>query len=596
MRMEMVIEQKPWVLEAVPGQEEVAHLMGEVPALHPSVAALLVQRGITDRQKLRPFVNASLENLHDPYLYKGMERAVAALQEAIVSQWPVMVMGDYDVDGTTAVALFSQLLEHFTPHVHVYIPDRYTEGYGVSPEAVAHAAAIGCKLFVSLDCGTSNVVEVAQARALGMEFIICDHHLAGPVLPDATAILNARQLDCPYPFKELSGCGVGFKLMQAYLMRHAESQYGLLEQYLDVMAVSICADLVRLEDENRTLAKLGLEKINTKPSPGLEALINSAGLGRGADGNYTIDCQRVIFSLAPRINSAGRMEHGKFAVDLLKAQDAGKAWELAQRLDKHNTTRRETDFDVARQALEMIEQDPFLKASWGTVLYHEDWNRGVVGITASRVVDQYYRPTVVLTRVENDMAAGSARSVHGFDLYGALQQCSHLLEQFGGHKYAAGLSLPIAQIEAFRHKFDEVVRAQMPPLKRHQQVGAHLEVTFGQVLEGDEGRRFWTHLQQVAPFGVGNPIPLFVTRGLRLCLDSKILNHRLTGEPAHLALKVEDPLTGHRREAVGWRMAHKMPELRAAQRIDIAYTLEEHRYGERPPYLRLVLVDVKAGE
>ena len=470
----------------------------------PLVAKLLAQRGVTTFDEAYAFFRPSLAMLHDPYQLRDMERAVIRLQEAIREGESILVYGDYDVDGTTSVALVYSFLRDLGVATDYYIPDRQLEGYGISTQGVRYAAENGFRLVIALDCGIKAVEQMELATSLGVEFIICDHHLPGDVLPQTLAVIDPKRGDCHYPFKEFSGCGVGFKLLQAYALREGlplESVY----RYLDLVAVSTAADIVQMRGENRVLTHFGLERLNSSPSPGLAALRQKVGFPK----EQPLTATDVVFKLAPRINAAGRMENGGGAVALLAARNGQEALLAVEHLDARNQQRQAADLQITREAISMVAAQPNPQLRKATVVYNPLWHKGVVGIVASRLVETYYKPTIVLTGNGMDVS-GSARSVEGFNLYAAIEQCADLLNGFGGHRYAAGLTMPRANVEIFAQRFEEAVAStitedQLCP-KIHIDADVDLE-------ELDD--RFLRILAQFDPYGPDNPMPVFSIHGLQ---------------------------------------------------------------------------------
>ena len=441
--------EKRWNYKKLPSSEIVDTLSKELGVSY-EIATLLGQRGVGTFDEAKHFFRPNLSDLHDPYLMADMTIAVERLSKAVEQNEKILIYGDYDVDGTTSVAMFYGFLQKYIhQNIEFYIPDRYAEGYGVSQKGIEYAAENGFALIVSLDCGIKSVDKVAWAKEHGVDFIICDHHRPGDELPDAVAVLDPKREDCLYPFKELTGCGVGFKLLQAYC-QVKDIDVNLLLPYLDLVVTSISCDIVPIVGENRVLAFYGLQQLNTNPRTGLKALIKSASL----EGK--MDITKVVFGLGPRINAAGRIRHAYDAVDLMLSEDEQKAEEFARVIGQHNTDRKGLDSSITAEALEMIAQNNDLVAAKSTVLFNEAWHKGVIGIVASRCIEKYHRPTIILTESHGN-AAGSARSVPGFDVYDAIEECSEHLIQFGGHTFAAGLTLELNQIENFRRKFEEVV-------------------------------------------------------------------------------------------------------------------------------------------
>jgi single-stranded-DNA-specific exonuclease len=543
----------------------------------PELAArILVQRGITDPETASRFFRPSLDQLHDPFLMADMLQAVERIERALGENERIMVYGDYDVDGTTAVALVYSFLLRFSGEITFYIPDRYAEGYGVSMAGIDHAKKEGVSLIIALDCGIKANDKVAYAREQGIDFIICDHHRPGSELPDAAAVLDPKRDDCPYPFKELSGCGIGFKLMQALAQRN-NIPFSDLEPLLDLVAVSTACDIVPVVGENRILSYFGLKWINERPRPGIKVMLEMANVKK------RLCITDLVFSLGPRINAAGRIEHGRQAVELLLAQDAKQAQEVGLRVDSNNSHRQELDKVITQQALEEITSDPNFRDPWSTVVFRDTWHKGVIGIVASRLIERHYRPTIVLTE-SNGKAVGSARSVKGFDVYEAINACSDLLDQFGGHMYAAGLTMPLENVAPFRARFEEVVRSTLLPEQRIPVEEADQELQLHEITD-----RLVGILRHMAPFGPGNMRPVFMARGV---VDTGMA--RLVGD-THLKLTLANT-TGPRRsvDAIAFKMAQHLDLVRSGEPFSILYTIEENEWQGRKT-LQLNIKDLKPG-
>ena len=465
------------------------------------IACLLESRGIHSFEAAKNFFRPDLRHLHDPFLMKGMRVAIDRINQAIDANEKVLIYGDYDVDGTTAVSVVYSFFKPYIQNIRYYIPDRYKEGYGISFASIDYAAEHDYSLVIALDCGIKAVDKIAYANEKNIDFIICDHHLPGAELPAAVAVLDQKQSDCPYPYKELSGAGIGFKLIQAFAEDAGISQEKCY-QYLDLVATSIAADIVPITGENRVMAYYGLEKINTSPRPGIQALLNIQQQKTSANINT------LVFTLGPRINAAGRIEHGSKAVELLICEDDARSAEFAMAINDTNTQRRDLDMGTTAEAMEMLEKDPLTPNRRSTVLFNENWHKGVIGIVASRLIEKYYRPTIVLTQSEGRVT-GSARSVREFDVYSAIEKCNDLLEQFGGHKFAAGLSLPRENVEAFRSKFEEVVRASITEDQMVPRIEVDIELEFHEITD-----KFLRILRQFAPHGPDNMNPIFITRSV----------------------------------------------------------------------------------
>ncbi|OUS19809.1 single-stranded-DNA-specific exonuclease RecJ [Nonlabens dokdonensis] len=558
-----------WTLKPPPDSQKQAQLAQEL-GIDPFLAGLLVQRGVDAFAKARSFFRPNLEELHDPYLMKDMDLAVKRVQKAIGNNENILVYGDYDVDGTTSVALMSSFLESFYDRVTTYIPDRYDEGYGVSYKGIDFAADNDFSLIIALDCGVKAVDKVAYAKEKGIDFIICDHHRPGKVLPDAVAVLDPKRADCSYPFDELCGCGVGFKLCQA-ITEANEWDFDILIPYLDLVATAIGADIVPIIGENRILAYHGLNIINMSPRAGFEAII--ANLNKSK-----LTITDVVFIIAPRINAAGRMKHGLHAVELLKETDLEKAKEFAAGIENYNSDRRELDRSITEEALQQIiskkEQDNFT-----SVVYDAGWHKGVIGIVASRLTESYYRPTLVFCK-SGDKLAASARSVKGFDVYNALEQCTDFIEQFGGHKYAAGLTLLPENYEKFKARFEEVVCATIE--NKHLTPEIHIDC---QLPLESITPKFYRIIQQMAPFGPGNMTPLFMTENVVDTGFGKCVGKN----EDHLKIKVAGSKNSKLSfNAIGFNLGSKSNLINDSKRFHIAYSVDENEWqGTTSLQLRL---------
>ncbi len=538
----------------------------------PPLARLLVQRGIATFDEAKRFFRPTLHDLHDPFLMKDMTAAVERLQEAVSRHEKILVYGDYDVDGSTAVAVFYDFFKQRHDNIDFYIPDRYTEGYGVSWQSIDWAEQNGITLIVTLDCGIKSVDKIAEAVRRGIDVIVCDHHLPGSHLPPASAVLDPKRQDCSYPNKELTGCGIGFKLVQAYCIAAGIPAEKALS-YLDLVMISIAADIVPVTGENRVLAYYGLQLLNSSPRPGVKALMDVAGL------NGEVSITNVVFGLAPRINAAGRIHHAREAVKLLLCDNPEDARNFAGEINSYNTDRRTFDSTITDEALTMIGQDEWLLKANSTVLYHKDWHKGVIGIVASRCIEYYHRPTIIFTH-SNGKATGSARSVPGFDLYEAIEECSELLDQFGGHTFAAGMTLPVENISAFRLRFEEVVSRRILPDQLVPKIEVDLELDLSDIKP-----RFFNILRQMAPFGPGNMTPVFVSHGLQLNRPPYVMKEK------HLRLEViqngSQPFA-----AVVFGGAGHLDDLREGKPFSLCYTLEENEFrGNRT--LQLLVKDLR---
>ncbi len=546
--------------------------------LHPVIASLLIQRNIAEASHAREFFRPALSQLHDPWLMKDMDKAVARLQQAMVNDEKILVYGDYDVDGTTSVAVFYGFLSEYYPHLTYYIPDRYKEGYGISEAGIAYAEANGFSLIVSIDCGIKAIDKVATAKAQNIDFIICDHHNPGKQLPDAIAVLDPKRKDCSYPYKELSGCGVGFKLLQALCEAMEWSPESLFRR-LDLLAVSIAADIVPITGENRVFAFLGLKLLNEQGNFGLNALLQSAGKKK------PVNIRDVVFGIAPRINAAGRMDHAHGATKLLLSATEQEALSLVSGLESHNSNRRTTDEATTLEALAMIESSDKRKAARSTVLYKDDWHKGIIGIVASRCIETYYRPTIILANSGKDKITGSARSIADFDLYDALCECAEFIDQFGGHTHAAGLTISPDKLKDFEARFEEVVAARVSEAMLMPTIKIDREISFR-----DINRAFYKHICAMEPFGPAHMEPIFSTRFVQCANPARLLNEK------HLKLELVDSNSGLIFDAIGFGMGFKAFELvDAGKPFHIAYTIGENTYKDKCK-LQLVLKDIKAIE
>ncbi len=561
---------KRWVLKET-DPHELARLQTALN-IHPVLLQLLIQRGISTFEGARKFFRPSLADLHDPFLMKDMEEAVKRIETAITNDEKVLVYGDYDVDGTTAVAtVYSFFLELGVP-VDYYVPNRYTEGYGISTQGIDWAKENGFTLIIALDCGIKSIDKIEYARQLSIDFIICDHHLPGQHVPSAIAVLDPKRSDCNYPYKELSGCGIGFKLISAFASKNDLPEESYLK-YLDFVVVSIASDIVPITGENRVLAYYGLEKINQQPSEGLRALMQSNTVKK----EFTI--ADLVFVIGPRINAAGRMDDARNAVQLLISESAHHAAGNAEVLNKHNTDRREFDSSITVEALAMLAADPNQADKKSTVLFQPHWHKGVIGIVASRLIDKWYRPTIILTE-SNGMATGSARSVAGFDIYEAILACSDLLEQFGGHMFAAGLTMQIENLEAFTKRFEEVVSSTI------EERYLTPEIEINAVLEMEEiTPKFFSILKQFAPFGPQNMKPVFMTGAVEDTGWSRIVG------TDHLKFSLKK---GHGSlNGIGFGMGSFLPLVKSGQPFDICYNLDENEWNGKKK-IEMTVKDVRA--
>ena len=560
-----------WTIKPKPDPNKVARLSKEL-GVNTTTSFLLLQRGIETFEAAKNFFRPDLKDLHDPFLMKDMEKAVTRIEEAILNQENILVYGDYDVDGTTSVALVSSYLLTYYLNVATYIPDRYDEGYGISYKGIDFAEDNNFSLIIALDCGIKAIDKVDYASKKGVDFIICDHHRPGTKIPNAKAVLDPKRDDCNYPFKELCGCGVGFKLIQALASKKGETIEDLL-LYLDLVATAIGADIVPIVDENRILAFHGLKVINQNPRPGFKAIIEQVKKG-------TLTITDVVFIIAPRINAAGRMKHGNHAVTLLCETNTNLATQYANEIDTYNSDRRDTDKRITIEALDQLEE---LKEQEGctTVVYKENWHKGVIGIVASRLIETYYRPTLVFTK-SGDVLAASARSVKGFDVYNALEQCSEFIEQFGGHKYAAGLTLLEANYGKFKAQFEKVVSETIDPklLIPEISIDAQLSLT-------DITPKFYRIISQFAPFGPGNMTPVFMTEDMQDTGYGKQVGEDKT----HLRLTATQNGKG-KLVGIGFGLGDQIELIKNKYIFKAAYTIDENEWNGNVS-LQLKLKDIK---
>lgn len=558
-----------WTLKPEP-DEHVVSALAESLGVSSIIAKLLVQRNVTTFEDARRFFRPSLAELHDPWLMKDMDKAVTRIEQAIAQGERILVYGDYDVDGTTAVSLVSSYLREDYGEVATYIPDRYAEGYGVSYQGIDYAADNGITLIIALDCGIKAIEKVAYAKEKGVDFVICDHHRPGDRVPDAVAVLDPKQDDCHYPYKELCGCGVGFKLIQALGHRQGKGLPHFIP-YLDLVAVAIGADIVPVTGENRILAYHGMDVLNNSPRPGLRALAAKK------QGHLTLT--DAVFTIAPRINAAGRMKHGDYAVNLLTCSDINEAELFSQEIEAYNESRKELDRQITEHALDQIKANKE-EDRHTTVVYHESWHKGVIGIVASRLTETHYRPTLVFTKSGEKLAA-SARSVKGFDVYNALEACKDHIEQFGGHKYAAGLTLLEEQYEDFKRKFEEVVKQTIAPEMLTPEVVVDARITLDQIDD-----KLYRILQQFAPFGPGNLAPVFLTEGL------KDAGSRTVGKKGeHLKVNLSHnggaPIGG-----IAFSMGNKLSDIQKSSRLAAVYAIDRNEWNGKKE-LQLKVKDIK---
>jgi single-stranded-DNA-specific exonuclease len=560
-----------WSAKPQPPADKVA-LLTETLNIHPKLSSILVQRDITDPEEAMRFFEPKMEHLHDPFLMKDMDLAIHRIEQAIKDKEGILVYGDYDVDGTTAVSIVYQFFRSFNPRMDYYIPDRYKEGYGISRQGIAFAKEHGYSLIIALDCGVRSNELVEEAKAQGIDFIICDHHLPGATIPKAVAVLDPKRLDCTYPYKELSGCGIGFKLIQAYIQKTGMDP-SLLDEYLDLVAVSIASDIVDIRGENRVLAYFGLKKLNNDPCIGLQSLLHNYVM----KDEYTIT--DIVFGVGPRINAAGRIADARAAVKVLIEKDFNTSMQLAKVLNDRNVERKDLDSDITREAVNMILNSEELLQKRSTVLFGEHWHKGVIGIVASRLVEQFYKPTIVFSRTDQ-MLTGSARSVKDFDIHEAIGKCGDLVEQFGGHKYAAGLSIKSENLPAFMERFEAIVQEDISEHSLVPEIEYDVELNLTDITKD-----FYQSILKLAPFGPGNMLPVFKTSNLCAQGNARILKEK------HLKIQVYQ--NGLHMDGIGFGLADAYNYVSGNNRFHAAYCIEENTFNNRTT-LQLRLKDIKA--
>lgn len=564
-----------WIIKPEPDKQAVAKLAHDLQ-IDESLSKLLVLRGIKDLGDAKKFFRPELHDLHDPYLMKDMDKAVNRILEATEKKENILVYGDYDVDGTTAVSLVTSYLLRYYPNVATYIPDRYAEGYGISFQGIDFAVDNEMSLIIALDCGIKANEKVGYAKEKGIDFIICDHHLPGDVLPEAIAVLDPKRSDCNYPYKELCGCGIGFKLIQALARQKGESVESLLT-YLDLVATAIAADIVPITGENRVLASLGLKVINSHPRCGIRAITQQIKKDK-------LNITDVVFAIAPRINAAGRMKHGQYAVSLLMEEDFEKAKIMASEIEGYNSDRKVADKLIEEEALVQIMENGE-ESNYTTVVYREDWHKGVIGIAASRLIETYYRPTLVFTK-SNDKLAASARSVIGFDLYEALEQCSDYLVQFGGHKYAAGLTVLPENYHKFKQKFEEVVKGSIPDELLFPQIYVDMQIDLR-----DLNPKVLRILKQFEPFGPENMKPVFLATGL---VDNGY-GRRVGGDESHLKLNIINGTDTNTYNAIGFGLGDRYDLIHNGKVFSAVFAVEENVWNGTSS-MQLNIKDIKTEE
>ena len=559
-------------------QTEAAKALAKETGINPVLCKLLLERGITSAAEAKRFFRPQLSELHDPFLMKDMSIAVERLNQAMGKKERILVYGDYDVDGTTAVALVYKFLQQFYSNIDYYIPDRYNEGYGVSVKGVDYAYETGVKLIIVLDCGIKAVEEIAYAKEKGIDFIICDHHVPDDVLPPAVALLNAKRPDATYPYEHLSGCGVGFKFMQAFALNNG-IEFNQLTPLLDLVAVSVASDIVPIMGENRVLTYHGLKQLNSNPSVGLKAIIDICGLSE-----KEITVGDIVFKIGPRINASGRIQNGKEAVELLIEKDFSSALEKANLINQYNETRKDLDKTMTEEANHIVDSLEGLADRRTIVIYNEAWHKGVIGIVASRLTEIYYRPAVVLTRTDN-LATGSARSVSGFDVYKAIENCRDLLENFGGHTYAAGLSMKVENVEEFTHRFETYVSEHILPEQTSAVIDIDAEIDFRDITP-----KFHADLKKFNPFGPDNHKPVFCTHNVYDYGTSKVVGR----DQEHIKLELVDNKSNNVMNGIAFGQSSQARYIKTKRSFDICYTIEEntHKRGE----VQLQIEDIKPSE
>lgn len=571
--------EKRWVIKEHGDSEKVNNL-AEALGVDKKIANLLVQRGIETYDQARIFFRPELNDLHDPFLMKNMDKAVNRLSEAVKNNEKILVYGDYDVDGTTAIALMYNYLSRFHQNIDYYVPDRYTEGYGISYLGLDYAINNNFKLMIAVDCGIKAVEKVEYAKEKGLDIIVCDHHTPGDIIPDAVAVLDPKQKDCNYPYKELSGCGVAFKLLQAYCF-HSSRNFDELRQLLDLVVVSIGSDIVPVTGENRILAYYGLQQLNTSPGEGLKAIIEITGLRE-----KEIQINDIVFKIGPRINATGRIDSGRKSVDLLICNSKKQAEKIAIEINSINTSRQELDHDITEKALEMIKTSEIKKNAVSTVVFSPTWHKGVIGIVASRLTETYYRPTVVFTE-SNGLITGSARSVPGYNLYDAIEHCSDLLESFGGHKYAAGLTLKPNNIDKFSEKFEKYVDETFPMELRTPVIKVDMELELKDITP-----KFYRILKQFAPYGPENMTPVFCTNNI---YDNGSIR-KVGKNDEHLKLKVVQNLGDNRCiDAIGFNFSAYYDKINEYKPFDLCYQIFENKFMNQT-FLQILIKDIHEKE
>ena len=561
-----------WIYQT-PDRETIgeATKLAEELGIHPVLGNLLLQRGIKDSAAAKSFFRPQLHDLHDPFLMKDMDKAVRRLNKAIGKKERILIYGDYDVDGTTAVSLVYKYLQQYYSNIDYYIPDRYDEGYGVSKKGIDYAAETNVKLIIVLDCGIKAVEKIAYAKSIGIDFIICDHHVPDDVLPDAAAILNPKRYDSTYPCSDLSGCGVGFKFMQAFAKDNGLA-FNTLIPLLDLVAVSIASDIVPIMGENRILAFHGLRQLNSNPSTGLKAIVEVCGL-KGKE----LTISDIIFKIGPIINASGRIQNGKESVDLLTEKDYEAALEKSRQINEYNETRKDLDKSMTEEANRIVDSLKDLSSRKTIVIYNPEWHKGVIGIVASRLTEIYYRPAVVLTKT-NEFATGSARSVSGFDVYKAIEHCKDLLENFGGHTYAAGLTMKAENVEEFTRRFEDFVSNNIMP----EQTGATINID-SELQFKDISMKFYNDLKKFNPFGPGNNKPLFMTRNVYDYGTSRVVGR----DQEHIKMELVDNKSNKIINGIAFGQSSQVRYIKTKSSFDICYTIEENSHKRNEIQLQI---------
>ncbi len=581
------IREKRWAMKP-DGKPELVTALASQLNISKTLATLLVRRGITTFDQARLFFRPSVTDLHDPFLMTDMDKAVTRLEEAIFRNEKILVYGDYDVDGTTAVALVYSFIKSFYENVDFYLPDRYKEGYGVSTAGIEFAALNDFKLIIALDCGIKSNDKVHAAKLMGVDFIICDHHRPGETLPEAVAVLDPKRADDYYPFDELSGCGIGFKFISGYAQKH-KIPFKEIEQYLDLVAISTAADIVPLVGENRVLVHFGLKQLNYKPRLGIKAILEMEKVPVYVDvqeddrrvPHYNLTVNDLVFIIGPRINAAGRIHDAKHAVELLISENSAIAITNSLRIKEHNEERKSLDVKITQEAFDMIQADPEFSRRRSTVLFNGSWHKGVIGIVASRLTEKYYRPTIILTE-SNGMATGSARSVKDFDVYNAIESCSDLLEQFGGHMYAAGLTMKIENIEKFKERFEEIVASTIEEHMLTQEIEIDSMLRLSEITPS-----FFNILKQFAPFGPGNMNPVFRSDNVRDTGMSRVVGNN------HLKLNLaEDETTRFGMDGIAFQMGQHFSFISRKIPFDVCYSLDENTFNNKTS-IQMNVKDIK---